>query len=189
MFTTDAIILTTGNIGEHDKTASLYARKFGKIRVIAKGSRELTTKQGNFLHSFAVCECSFVSGRNGYILTGIQNKKFFPELNVNLFAMGYITAFFNLVDDITYECQRDMAIWELLINSLETAEHITKQKIDIAGSLWQKEKLWVVELLDVLGLRPPNLHLEKIHSQKDLDIYLKNLLKNKLEQRVRFFCS
>lgn len=187
MYTTDAIILTTENKGEHDRSVSLYTRKFGKIRVTAKGSRKLTTKQGNFLHNIAICECSFVSGRGGYILTGIQNKKFFGKLNANLFTLGYVTAFLNLVDSIAYEGQHDRAIWELLLNNLETAENIAKQKIDVAGKLWQKEKLWVVELLNVLGLGPSNLNLEKINSQKDLDAYLKNLLENKLEQRVRFF--
>ena len=187
MHTTDAIVLNIKNIGEHNQFVSLYTKNFGKIRVVAKSSRKITTKQGNFLHALGVYECSFVSGRSGYILAGIQSKETYFGANSNLFALGYITAFFKLVDSVVYDNLQDLNIWKFLVVSLNEAEEITKQAFDIQNKLWQKEKLWVIELLNILGLKPQIFSLDNIRTQREMDMYLKEILENKIEERVSFF--
>lgn len=196
MHTTNVIVLNTRGIGEYDQIVSLYTKKFGKIRVVVKSARKITTKQGNFLHTLGVYECSFISGRSGYILAGIQSpalsqveqgKKTYFTINSDLFALGYITSFLKLVDSVIYDNQQDGSIWKLLTSSLTDAEKIIQNGVDIQSKLWQREKLWVIELLDILGLRPQTFALDNIRTQRELDKYLKEILENKFEEHISLF--
>lgn len=189
MYTSNAIVLSTQNKAENDIFASLYTQKFGKIRVVVKGSRKLQTKQGNFLHNISINECSFVSSKAGYILAGIQNKKNYPYVNNNLFAAGYVSSFLNVMDRATYEGQSDEDMWNLIVSGLEDAETTTKDNEDPKNVLWEKEKMWMVDLLGVLGLKPQNIDMDGIKTQKELDKLIKNLLETNLGQRVEFFAA
>lgn len=195
MYSTDAIILSIYNFSEADELVSLYTKEFGKIRVKVKSSKKITTKQGNFLHNFAISRCFFISGRAGYILSGIMDIRVYFNISKNLLTQGYIEGLLNLCDNLFYEGQRDNEIWNLLEQALVDTEEIACLPDERIGhgyydknfALWRKEKIWLISLLKLLGLKSENFNFKNFSQPSQLDNYLQKILQNKFEQKVDFF--
>jgi DNA repair protein RecO len=189
MYTTAAIVLKSITSGEADELTSCYTRDFGKIMIKARGAKKRTTKQGNFTHPFSLLRLSFILGRNGgAILSGVRDEYTHNALAADLYACGYVSSFLRLCDEIAYEGQHDKKLWQLLVSVLSEGDTIAKSNTqDKRALLWHKEKMWLVQLLDVLGVRPSTLNIESVRSQPQLDAYLKRLLQQKFERPISFF--
>lgn len=185
MYTTDAIVLRIISVGEADELVSFYTSDFGKMLVKVRGSKKITTKQGNFLHDMALIRISFIMGRAGAILSGIKSIKAYRALSSDLYGQGYTMSYLTLCDKLIYEGMSDPTLWRFLVSVLDEAEELTrssKQKL-----LWQREKMWLVELMSILGLKPKAIHLDRIKNHRQLDYYLQGVLENKFEQSITFF--
>jgi len=186
MYSTDAIVLGIRPAGEADELVSCYTRDFGKMIIKARSSKKITTKQGIFLHNPSVIRCNFVISRAGYIFSGIKSIKGHSAISDNITALAYTMSFLQLCDRITYEGQKDEEMWELLCKVLQDASSIA-DKDNSREELWRAEKEWLISLLNILGLAPQNLNLERVKNARQLDIYIRRLLQNKLEYSVEFF--
>lgn len=188
MYSAEAILLHTTPQGEADELAAFYTKEFGKMTIRVRGSKKITTKQGNFLHEPSRVHISFVMSRAGYILSGIKSIQDYRCAGSDLYARGYLMSFLYLCHKLTYEGQRDKALWHVLALALEETEEVARtcQK-NTAAVLWQREKVWLLNLLSALGLRPPFLEVRDIKNHKQLDYYLQKVLENKLEQPISFF--
>ncbi len=56
---TEAIVLNSFKYGESSKIVTLYSKEYGKIKVIAKGSRKAKNKFGSALDPLSYCQISF----------------------------------------------------------------------------------------------------------------------------------
>ncbi len=77
MYRTPALILKKEERGEADWLVTAFSEHFGKIRLLAQGSRKHGAKLQGHLEPGSVAEFAFVIGRNGYRLTGAR-LRFFP---------------------------------------------------------------------------------------------------------------
>ncbi len=59
LVTTTAIVLRSQKYGDTSKIVTLYTREFGKVSVVAKGAREVKSKFGGALESFAKVKAVF----------------------------------------------------------------------------------------------------------------------------------
>ncbi|MEX0877411.1 MAG: DNA repair protein RecO [Candidatus Spechtbacterales bacterium] len=186
MYFTDAIVLGSRPTGEADELVSCYTRDFGKMIIKARSSKKITTKQGIFLHNPSIIRFNFVISRTGYIFSGIKSIKGHPAISDNITALAYVMSFLQLCDKITYEGQKDEEMWELLCKVLRDASSVA-EKDSSREELWKAEKEWLISLLGILGLAPQNLNFERVKNARQLDIYIRRLLQNKLEYSVEFF--
>jgi len=184
MYHTDAIVLDIIDFGEYDQLVSLYTKEFGKVHAKVRSAKKITTKQANFLHTPSVLNCSLVLGRQGYILSGVTRKSAYDKIFSDLFALGYILSFLNFVNSVTYQNQKDNKIWRLLVQALGDAQALIKN--NNKEQMWFKEKEWILQFLEILGLGE-KINMEKINNKKQFNYYLKNILENKLEQKVQLF--
>ncbi|MDX1607948.1 MAG: DNA repair protein RecO [Candidatus Spechtbacterales bacterium] len=189
MYTTEAIVLKTMPMGEADELVSIYTKDFGKLRLRARSSKKITTKQGNFIHSMAILSCNFVSTRAGYLFSGIKSIRGYTDISEDISASAYVSSFFTLCDDIFYDGQKDEEIWQLLCNVLEEARGALRENSpdEAREYLWRREKQWLLSLLAILGLKPKNLNLDNVKNARQLDIYLQRVMQNKLERKIEFF--
>lgn len=185
MHTTDAIVLSFNSYAESDALVSFYTRNFGKINVRARGVKKVSTKQGAFLHEPAILRCSFIIGKNGYILSGVNSQQEFFKTARDLFARGYAMSFLALCDTLLYEGQSDERLWQLINSVMRDAELISDSARG-QEELWRAEKQWLVTLLDILGLRP-QLDFSRVNNKKQFDYYILRLLESKFETPVTFF--
>jgi hypothetical protein len=190
MYTTDAILLSVRESGEHDILASFFTRDFGKVTAKVRGARKHTTKQGNFLHSFARARVSFILGRGGAIMAGVTSECEYPAISQDLVASGYATSFLSLCDKLIYEYAADEKLYNAIEGVLSSANTIAvssgneRQKRE---DLWKEEKIWLIGLLEVLGLGTSDLRLEELRNKTHLDQYLHAALQSKCNTPVSFF--
>lgn len=71
-YKTEGIILKRINLGEADKIITLYSRHYGKIRCIAKGIRNITSRKGGNLELFNRVAIFLAKGKNLDIITEVQ---------------------------------------------------------------------------------------------------------------------
>ena len=172
MYQTHAIVLTSQESGEHDSFVSFFTQEFGKIRVKVRGAKKHTTKQGTFLDSFSLLHICFVFGKYSPILTSVSQAQCFCNIQNSLYALGYVQSFLELVDNVVYEHQKDLHIWELLKSVLVGTNADTHQ------DLWSAEKKWLLSLLYILGSAFPNNRVsykKNILLDKDIRVALEQV--------------
>ena len=188
MYTTDAIVLSSRPSGEHDTLVFFFTRDFGKVVAHVRASRKHTTKQGNFLHSFGLLRISFILGKGGPILSGATDVSSAQAVATHLFAQAYLHSFFLLCDKLMYEYASEERIWTLLQTALNDAERIAQgeaSELAKRSRLWEREKVWIVELLSVLGVG--GVQLEGIRSRAQMDSYLSSILRSRFDTPTAFF--
>lgn len=190
MYTTQAIVLSSFQLGEADELTSFYTEEFGKLTIKVRGAKKITTKQGNFLHEPSLLEINFIMSRANHILSGIKSIKDYPSVTRNLYARGYLSSYLQLCNKLIYDGQHDEALWDLFSRVFRECQRVTdSNRENIAGALWRREKVWLFQLMTVLGFKPERLDLKNIKSPQEFDNYLKRVFENKFEQQIDFFGS
>ena len=64
MIKTEAIILKTADLGETDRLLTIYSKEFGKIQVIARGTKKLESKLRYHLEPLSYSHLILVEGKN-----------------------------------------------------------------------------------------------------------------------------
>jgi len=122
IYKTEGIILKRRNFGEADKILTVFTKHYGKIKVIAKGIRKITSKKAGTLELFNHCKLVLVKGKHLDIITEVEVIKNFSSLMGNLNKVGVAWYFCELVDKLTAEGQANKDIFELLKNYLENLD-------------------------------------------------------------------
>jgi len=117
-FKTEGIILKRTNYGEADKILTIYTKHYGKIKALAKGIRKLTSRKAGSLELFNQAIVFLVKGKNFDLVTEAQAVDLFKSWRKNLIRVGVAYYFCELVDKLTPEEQENLAVFELLRDSL-----------------------------------------------------------------------
>lgn len=106
-------------LGDTDKILIIYTREKGKIRVVAKGARRLTSKFGGRLEPF-VCNRLLISeGRHLDILNQVETHKTFFDLRQSPEKMQMGLMFLKWIHQITEDRYADPKLFDLLFYHLE----------------------------------------------------------------------
>jgi len=116
-FRTSAIILKRSNLNEADRLITVFSQNQGKLKLIAKGIRKLTSRKKGHLELFTLSKLLIAKTKTLDIVTEAQTIKGFPELrkNLNRVRIAYLLA--ELVDKLTPENQDHPEIYHLLIEN------------------------------------------------------------------------
>ena len=117
-YKTEGIILKRTNYGEADKILTIYTKHHGKIKALAKGIRKLTSRKAGSLEVFNQAVVFLVKGKNFNLVTEAQAVNLFKSWRKNLVRVGVAYYFCELVDKLTPEEQENLAVFELLSDSL-----------------------------------------------------------------------
>lgn len=160
-----AIILSRKDFREHDQIISLYTRDKGKLELLARGVKKITSKNAAHLEPFSVVDIEMAFGKEIDHLTKVQPIEYFVNIRKDFaksLAAGYIV---NLADKLIQSGERDERIFFLLKEWLEynNIPHSTFHIHSIDG--------YIVQLLYYLGF--DILYSDKISGveiKKDLEI-------------------
>ena len=141
------IVLKKTDAGEDNQLVTFYTRDLGKLTGIAKSVKKASSRQANHLEVFNLVDFLMIAG-NGYpIAASAQSLQSFPRMKASLVrtAAGFfvLESFYSLI----YEHEKDPALWNLLVRSLESLEAESLAENQISRWLTDFKK----ELLDVLG--------------------------------------
>ncbi len=114
------ILLRHADTRDVDRLISLYSSEQGKIVVIARGLRKISSKLAGSLEPLSEAQVSIVQGARIDTVIGVEPLQTFRRLRTDperLAVAQYCTA---LVDTLTRERQRDHRIYQLVLTILQT---------------------------------------------------------------------
>lgn len=144
---TEAIVLRTFRYGDSSKIVSLYARRFGKIRVIAKGARSTKPRFGASLEPFTESLVVFYRKRERelQLLSSSDTMHNFPRLRERPHHIGFACAMVEAVERLTGAEEEDAALYALLRGSLAALE-ATGSAEEAETAFWRAQQALVGHL-------------------------------------------
>jgi len=151
-YTTTAIVLKRRDHQEHDRLFCLYTKDFGKIDVLAKGTKKIVSKLNPYLEPFYLIKVMIAKGKvfdklaNCNLIEGYQN------LRQDLFGFALINYLAEITDGLIHGQTQNNEKFNLLLKILEILNQTIGKK--------EKEKLLLLanlyglKLLSLLGYQP-----------------------------------
>ncbi|MDA2922602.1 DNA repair protein RecO [Patescibacteria group bacterium AH-259-L07] len=143
------VVLQTRDYREFDRIIYFYSQEYGKVEVLVRGARKITSKLAPLIaEPFALVKLKVVSGRRHYHLIGGEVQERFENIYTNYVKMNGIASVFNCINAIVKKHKPDAKIFSLLIAFLQKANTIPQEKITILMSAF------LIKFLAFLGYRP-----------------------------------
>ena len=146
----NAIVLKHYDYGEADRILTIYTRKYGKLKVVAKGVRKVRSRKGGHLEPFMVVSILLARGRSWDVVSQAEAQQVYPNLRESLEMIGYASYVVELVDKFTYEEEENAPVYTLLSHTLTRLNRGDDSLLVI--------RYFEIRLLDVLGFRPQLQH-------------------------------
>lgn len=167
-YRTEGIILKRSNFGEGDKILTVLTRQHGKLKVLAKGVRKISSRRAGSVELFNHSVLFLYSGKTFDLLTEARPLSTFPRLRRNLAKVAVAFYLVELVDKLLPEKQENRLAFALLRRNLERLE---KEKVEKWGKFLED---FESSLLQLTGFRarersrplPPYLFIENLLGRK-----------------------
>ena len=117
-YTVDAIILKRRATGEADRVITLFTKQYGKMRVLAKGVRRVTSRRGPHVEPAAYVRCVLHQGKGGKTLSEVETVEAFTAIRENLALLSYTYYILELVEKLLPEAQVHRDTFDLLVETL-----------------------------------------------------------------------
>lgn len=170
-FKTEGVILKRTNFGETDRVLTLFTKHFGKIRVLARGIRKISSKKSGNLELFNQVRISVAKGRNFDIVSEVETLNSFKHWRKNLKKVAFAFRLCELVDKLTVEEAENKEVYEILVNYLSNLSSIYNYQSAIDN--------FSLSLLQALGFWPRG----KSTGNTNLDYFIENLINKKLSAK------
>lgn len=163
-----AIVLSRRPVREFDEIITLYTYEKGKVEVLAKSSKKLTSKQSAHFEPGGVIECALIPGREIHHIAKTQSVNYFPGFREHWEKSRAVAYALSLVQKITPEMSSDSSFFWFLRHWLEEIEKTTTSSVRLLDAL-------VLGLLVCLGFKP-ELSNCVVCGREQRDIYKEALL-------------
>ncbi|MCL5783790.1 MAG: DNA repair protein RecO [Patescibacteria group bacterium] len=134
VFSTEGIIVKRSNFGEADRILTIVTPFKGKIKVIAKGVRRITSRRGGNVELLNHVKLQIFQGkavpvgRQGLdILTEAESLETFPKIKGELILSAYGSHIAELADRLLPEEQTNPQAYNLLVVVLSLLENNPRQ--------------------------------------------------------------
>lgn len=114
LYRTPGFVLRKIDFGEADRFYEIFTKEFGKIELLAKGVRKISSKLKSCLEPFGLIELEFIQGRRYRTLTDVWQKRPFSSLRDELGRMQLAFAINVLPAKLLKGEEKDEAVWQLL---------------------------------------------------------------------------
>lgn len=163
-YKTEGVIIKRINFGEADRILTVFTKKHGKIKVLAKGVRRITSRRGPNVELFNFVALFIHRGRTFDIVTEAQIQNSFSKIRKNLELIGLAYYCCELVDGLCAENQPHPRVFELLLKTFRELDSRLIHKFES-------------ELLYELGFLPA---FKKI----DTTSYIEKLLERRIKTKT-----
>ena len=149
-YRTRGFILKKADRGEADRIFTVYTKDFGKLEILGKAIRKISSKLRPGAEIFYFSEIEFIQGKTHKILTDAILIEKFENLKNNLNKLKIAYKISQVLDNLVFGQEPDEKIWQLLeetfrkLNKLE----ITGPKLELLYYYF----FW--NLISLLGYQP-----------------------------------
>jgi len=126
-FKTEGIVLKRRNFGEADRILTVFTLVYGKISVLAKGVRRITSKRAGNVELLNRVSMYLHQGKGMPILTEALSLNTFQKLKADLTLSTYAYHILELVDKLTAENQENGKLYAELMEVLKRLEKNPRQ--------------------------------------------------------------
>lgn len=162
-YRTQGFILKKVDRGEADQLLTIYTKDFGKLEILAKGIRKISSKLRAGVEIFYLSEIEFIQGKTQKTLTDAILIEKFENLRKDLRKLKILYKISEDFDNLVFAQEPDEKIWHLLneiFEKLNNSKLTKNEKIEIFYYYF----IW--NLLSILGYQPELYHC--IFCQKKL---------------------
>ncbi|MFA5188619.1 MAG: DNA repair protein RecO [Patescibacteria group bacterium] len=151
-YTTTALVLKRRDYQENDRLFCLYTKDFGKIDVLAKGTKKIISKLNPYLEPFYLIKVMIAKGKGFDKLANCNLIEGYQNLRQNLFGFALINYLAEITDRLIIGQTQNNDKFDLLLKILNILEQEISKK--------DKEKLLLLanlyglKLLSLLGYQP-----------------------------------
>lgn len=118
LYRTDAIILRRVDFGEADRLLTVFTPGRGKLRLLAKGARKITSRKAGHIELFTLSNMLVARGRTWDIVSQAEIVEAYRPLRENLTRTSHAYYLAELVDRFIEEHDPNEPVYELLALAL-----------------------------------------------------------------------
>lgn len=162
---TEGIVIKRQNFGEADIFLTIFTKRFGKMKILAKGVRRIHSRRGPNIEFFNQGVFFIHKGKTFDILTEVMVLETFPRIRKKLELIGLAYHVCELIEGLCAEHQPHPNVYELLAETLNELDKGIIQRFEIG-------------LLAELGFLPRNRVLSI-----DTTSYIEQILERRLKSK------
>ncbi len=170
LYKVEAIVLARKNVGEADRILTIFTKQYGKLRVLAKGIRRVTSKRAPYAEVFSRVNMILYRGKTNLDLVNeISSVEDYQTLRQDLEYVSAAYYLCELVDRLLPEKQEHRDVYYML------GDYLTK----FNGKSLNTEAVsnqFALELLRLIGF----LQKDKILKLEETEHYVESLIERKL---------
>lgn len=146
------MILKRRDYQENDRLFCLYTKDYGKIDVLAKGTKKIVSKLNPYLEPFYLIKVMIAKGKVFDKLANCNLIKPYQNLRQDLFGFALINYLSEVINGLIHGQTMSGDKFELLINALD----ILEEKISKGNKerLLMLANIYNLKLLNLLGYQP-----------------------------------
>ena len=119
LYKSEAVVMKRMDLGEADKILTIFTPHFGKLRVVAKGVRRVTSKLAGHVELFTRNQMLLAKARNLDIVTQSETIDPYRPLHDNLERIAHASYASELLDALTPDALENYPVYKLLVEALE----------------------------------------------------------------------
>lgn len=193
LYTTEGIIVRRSNFGEADRMLTVITPFKGKIKVVAKGVRRITSKRGGNVELLNKVKLHIFQNKGMPILTEAESIETFPKIKNDLTFSTYGSHIAELAERFLPEDQPNPAAFNLLATALHLLETNPRQlfirayeiKLLTILGYWGVKEIEVIEeirdILEELQVKSWE-EIEKMKINKNQALELEQILRYYIEK-------
>ncbi len=101
--------------GESAQLFSVYTKDFGKLKILGRGIRKISSKLRSGIETFYLSNIEFIQGKSYKTLTDAVVIEKFKDLREDLEKLNIAYRISGILDDFIKGEEKDKKIWDLLI--------------------------------------------------------------------------
>ncbi len=147
---TEAIVLNRIPLGDTSLLVTVYARVFGKVKLVARGARRPKSKMVSSLQPFCVITVTFNRRENRELqnLSRVEAGPFFRYIGEDLTKVGYASAVCELVNRLVLGEEPGEQLFGLIIRTLSSIDQLSAESCEVL--FWRFQ----LEFADIYGTGP-----------------------------------
>lgn len=124
--TVEGLILKRANFGEADRMITILTKHLGKISVVARGVRRITSRRAGNVELLNLVKIGLHKGK-GYTLTEAESIETFPRIKSNLATSTAAFHILELANKLLPEDDPNFRAYDLVVETLKKLEDNPRQ--------------------------------------------------------------
>jgi len=149
-YRTQGIFLKKEGRGEADQLFSIFTKDFGKLEILGRAIRKITSKLRSGSDLFYFSEIEFIQGKTHKTLTDAISIDKFKNIRKDSKRLNLVYQVAEALDSLLGWEQRDDKIWQLLSKTLQRLNE--SFKLQVSSFMIYHYFLW--NLFSILGHKP-----------------------------------